>query len=688
MGVKTNAGVDVQVCSLALTTSVGLDSTTVLTTLAVQVASSVSSSLEKKTKRKMVSDERSGNNNSGTTTTTTTATTTNITLDNEASLQAGLQALSLESGHHLQQQQQQERDSSSSAPEGIDSGVVVDETRSLSSPPELSRQADTNPGPVDYIIPAHHQQAQHHQHQHKQQADFLSGSCELLRPYDPNPPPPPKLHEYRPPPSLQLPDQTVMESEFASIHHHHHHHLHQSTENEYTAGSSSHHHLHHHNFSLPATLAVSPSCHAMSMSPSGGHCNDGKVLDPNAREYTPSPSEYTPSPSPCPSPGLPYMALPAPYSLDPSSHVYTGGVDTGRVVAAYGPADFASGSVILPYGNGASMGFAPVSGAPSPAWENLGMADMGHPVAAAAAQSGGGGAASHNIMAIPPVGIGQPLQPHHHTLRTYTSMQPFMSMGLPTGPSGALVSHPTITGREHVSRAILLNGVAPDMDDVQLKTEMEQWGPVRAIGSERRNEGLVTVHYYDLRHAKDALRDIQQQHLNKQQRMQYQFQQSQKHQQQQQRGGGGGGGGACSSREQQHTDLQAFERQDAGKHLDTNSNVLVDSNIVVGGSSSSSSSSTTTTSCTSSTTSSSTRGLIGGTVMWAQYTVPVGAAAGPDGLNQGTLVVFNLDVETTMDQLKVVFEAHGMYDGSTTIPLPLFFSSLFSFQSQPTVLVG
>ncbi|CAM6008604.1 unnamed protein product [Sphagnum balticum] len=160
-----------------------------------------------------------------------------------------------------------------------------------------------------------------------------------------------------------------------------------------------------------------------------------------------------------------------------------------------------------------------------------------------------------------------------------------------TQASGSsLIAHPALTGREHVSRALLLNGVPIDMDEHQLKKEMEEWGPVRALGMERQHEGLVTVHYYDLRHTKEALGDIQQQHLWHQQRMQRRFQ----------------------------------RQRSGGPHLQA-----------------------------------TTRGLIAGKVMWAQYTSPSGAFAGPDALNQGTLVVFNLDADMPLDKLKAVFEEYG-----------------------------
>lgn len=470
------------------------------------------------------------------------------TLYDEDNLQDGLQGLSLKSGD--------ERDS---APEGIAGeteqrgGVQLVDNGLLSSPPELSRQSDL------IGLQAH-------------SAEY-SGNQQVLRGFDSSQ----NSHDYRPPPSLQLPDQTIMESEFSGMQH--------AVDSEY---------IPQHHFGLPATLAVSPSCHAMSPS-----CHDGKMLlDPNAREFTPSP---TPCQSPVLSTNVLQMAVPTPYSIDPA-HLYpAAGVDGGRVV--YG-ADYGGGSFIPMYNNGPSLTYTPVT---APTWDSSGIPDMGQQ-----APQGSGVHASVQRM--------QSLQAH--SLRPYGGMQPFMSVGLPTIgiPGGSFAPNP-VTGREHVSRALLLNGVPPHLDDVQLKKEMEQWGPVRAMGFERRLEGLVTVHYYDLRHAKEALRDIQQQHLWKQQRMQQHFQLSQK----QQRGGGN---------PRVHSD-SVYHRQDSGKH----SELVLDSREVAS--------------------SSSTRGLVGGVVMWAQYTVPVGTAVGPDGQNQGTLVVFNLEVDMPLDQLKAAFEKYG-----------------------------
>nr|XP_024397185.1 protein terminal ear1-like isoform X2 [Physcomitrium patens]XP_024397186.1 protein terminal ear1-like isoform X2 [Physcomitrium patens]PNR39818.1 hypothetical protein PHYPA_020098 [Physcomitrium patens] len=359
------------------------------------------------------------------------------------------------------------------------------------------------------------------------------------------------------------------------------------------------------NFGLPASLVVSPgSCHVS--------CHDAKAsLDPNAREYTPN------GPSPCISPGVPpsvvqhHVGVPSWYSFE-SGHIYVSGMDNSRMV--YSPS-YGSETTMSLYGSGAQIAYAPVTAPPSAPWGGLELPDLSQQ----ATQS----AATGQLSGTP---VGLTGVQSSHALRSF-GIPPFQAVGLPSvGISGnSVLSTPPISGREHVSRAILLNGVPAYVSDDQLKAEMGKWGDVRTIVSDRKlTEGLVTVNFYDLRCAKEALRDIQQQHLNKQHRMQQQYQFSQKLRE----------GSSNSSRD--HVEM-AYERQDGGKRPD----LLPDSIS------------------SSSTPTNSGKGLVCGVVMWAQYTLPIGAAAGPDSLNQGTLVVFNLDVDTTMECLKSIFEVHG-----------------------------
>ncbi|CAK9269488.1 unnamed protein product [Sphagnum jensenii] len=401
-----------------------------------------------------------------------------------------------------------------------------------------------------------------------------------------------RSHEHRPqpPPTILLPEQTMVDKEFGVLQH-------QADQSDAEA---------HHAYGLPAYLVVSPSCHdgkQMVLDHNGKQV----LLDPNAREYTPSQSLCA---SPVLPPGLLHMAVPTPYHIE-QPHLYTQGVDVGQPASrmVYGP-DYSGGSMFPLYCNGGAVGFAPVTGPQSPTtWEHLAVPDLMQHQSSQGSPSG-------ILTPAPAIGLGQPVHSHH---LPYATIQPFMSVGCPTmaASGSSLIAHPALTGREHVSRALLLNGVPIDMDEHQLKKEMEEWGPVRALGMERQHEGLVTVHYYDLRHTKEALGDIQQQHLWHQQRMQRRFQR--------QRSGGPHLHGESG-----------YDRQDRGKHADR---ALDEAACDLG--------------------LATTRGLIAGKVMWAQYTSPSGAFAGPDALNQGTLVVFNLDADMPLDKLKAVFEEYG-----------------------------
>lgn len=54
------------------------------------------------------------------------------------------------------------------------------------------------------------------------------------------------------------------------------------------------------------------------------------------------------------------------------------------------------------------------------------------------------------------------------------------------------------------------------------------------------------------------------------------------------------------------------------------------------------------------------RGLIAGRAVWAQYVFPACNAI-PDGQNQGTIVIFNLDSEVSAENVRELFEAFGIY---------------------------
>lgn len=53
------------------------------------------------------------------------------------------------------------------------------------------------------------------------------------------------------------------------------------------------------------------------------------------------------------------------------------------------------------------------------------------------------------------------------------------------------------------------------------------------------------------------------------------------------------------------------------------------------------------------------RGLVAGRAVWAHFMIPAISAV-PDGQNQGTLVILNLDSAVTISRLKQIFESFGM----------------------------
>ncbi|KAL9151623.1 hypothetical protein ABFS82_11G063600 [Erythranthe guttata] len=145
------------------------------------------------------------------------------------------------------------------------------------------------------------------------------------------------------------------------------------------------------------------------------------------------------------------------------------------------------------------------------------------------------------------------------------------------------------------SRTLLLSMVPNSVSESTVRRELEVFGDVRAVQMERRREGLVTVHFYDVRDAEAALAAIQEQHMQQQYRI--------------------------------------------GRHYDA---VLMNNGpphpFIPPPQTA--------------------RGLIAGRVVWAQFTVPVTSGL-PDGNNQGTLILFNLDTRVSPPYLRHIFEAFG-----------------------------
>ncbi|KAK2972183.1 hypothetical protein RJ640_030728 [Escallonia rubra] len=151
------------------------------------------------------------------------------------------------------------------------------------------------------------------------------------------------------------------------------------------------------------------------------------------------------------------------------------------------------------------------------------------------------------------------------------------------------------------SRTLLLSSVPGDVSESTIRRELEVFGDVRAVGMERaRRDGVVTVHFYDIRHAEAALAEIRRQHVQQQCRM------------------------------RRHFDAVLITRNSLFEQYDLPPPLPPPA-----------------------------RGLISGRAVWAQFMSPV-AAGLLIGHNQGTIVIFNLDANVSSHHLKQIFEAFGL----------------------------
>ncbi|KAK3026068.1 hypothetical protein RJ639_042560 [Escallonia herrerae] len=151
------------------------------------------------------------------------------------------------------------------------------------------------------------------------------------------------------------------------------------------------------------------------------------------------------------------------------------------------------------------------------------------------------------------------------------------------------------------SRTLLLSSVPGDVSESTIRRELEVFGDVRAVGMERaRRDGVVTVHFYDVRHAEAALAEVRRQHVQQQCRM------------------------------RRHFDAVLITRNSLFEQYDLPPPLPPPA-----------------------------RGLISGRAVWAQFMTPV-AAGLLIGHNQGTIVIFNLDANVSSNHLKQIFEAFGL----------------------------
>ncbi|KAM3358567.1 protein terminal ear1 [Capsicum galapagoense] len=182
-----------------------------------------------------------------------------------------------------------------------------------------------------------------------------------------------------------------------------------------------------------------------------------------------------------------------------------------------------------------------------------------------------------------PYSCPTPPPPPYHLPPAYVSANPPMATPVLPPPSSMC------------TRTLLLCMVPVDVSESIIRRDLEVFGDVRAVQMGRIREGIVTVHFYDLRHAQAALMEIQQQHMQQQMRL----------------------------RRHYYDTLNPISMPLIVPPLPPPA-----------------------------------RGLISGRAVWAQFTFPVTSAL-PDGNNQGTLVIFNLASETSTASLRDIFQAFG-----------------------------
>ncbi|GLJ46909.1 hypothetical protein SUGI_0989760 [Cryptomeria japonica] len=97
---------------------------------------------------------------------------------------------------------------------------------------------------------------------------------------------------------------------------------------------------------------------------------------------------------------------------------------------------------------------------------------------------------------------------------THLSCPNMISQTSPPFQPSFMVAPQSSDGRQaYQSRSLLLSLVPTEFSDHQIHQELLVWGPIRALHLEAKHDGMVTVDFYDLRHANQALFDIRQQYM-------------------------------------------------------------------------------------------------------------------------------------------------------------------------------
>ncbi|KAG8640065.1 hypothetical protein MANES_13G020000v8 [Manihot esculenta] len=226
----------------------------------------------------------------------------------------------------------------------------------------------------------------------------------------------------------------------------------------------------------------------------------------------------------------------------------------------------------------------------------------------------------NNVNFIQQMPLFGPTPPPHQVYYAYSSpAAPFSDGGGVVGYSQYASAPPPVAYVSTVmplppqsaapTRTLVLSSVQSDVSEWMIRRELEVFGEVRGIQMDRICDGIVTVHFYDLRHAEKALKEIREQHMQQQSRLRSLF--------------------------------AALERSSG--FLGMGENLVAPPPPAA-------------------------RGLIAGCAVWAQFIIP-SCNAVPEGHNQGTVVVFNLDPNVSTSSLKEIFQAFGSVKELRETPL-------------------
>ncbi|XP_042503240.1 protein terminal ear1-like [Macadamia integrifolia] len=106
----------------------------------------------------------------------------------------------------------------------------------------------------------------------------------------------------------------------------------------------------------------------------------------------------------------------------------------------------------------------------------------------------------------PQMQMYHPMMPNHNETVYYQ----YQWLPQPLPPSTVPLPSPTPT------RSLLLYKVPTYVSETIVRTELQVFGEVKSVGMERLQDGIVTVHFYDLRHSAAALAAIQNHYIQHQ----------------------------------------------------------------------------------------------------------------------------------------------------------------------------